>query len=106
MFVLRKWIELEKVSNGVRSVSFASSYKRSLISIGCLSVAFTATGFYIIKYRILRDENFRTVTGASTVDRKKHFNTVQEKINENNTKDIKSAKKILDTVKDLYMDCI
>lgn len=34
MFVLRKWIELEKVSNGVRSVSFASSYKRSLISIG------------------------------------------------------------------------
>lgn len=42
--------------------------------------------FYIIKYRILRDENFRTVTGASTVDRKKHFNTVQEKINENNTK--------------------
>lgn len=34
MFVLRKWIGLEKVSNGVRCVSFASSYKRSLISIG------------------------------------------------------------------------
>lgn len=106
MFVLRKWIGLEKVSNGVRCVSFASSYKRSLISIGCLSVAFTATGFYIIKYRILRDENFRTVTGASTVDRKKHFNTVQEKINENNTKDIKSAKKILDTVKDDFVNRI
>lgn len=42
--------------------------------------------FYVIKYQILRDENFRTVTDASTVDRKKHLNTVQGKINENNTK--------------------
>lgn len=34
MFGLRKRIGLEKVSNGVKCISFASSYKRGLMSIG------------------------------------------------------------------------
>ncbi|XP_048746791.2 protein SERAC1-like [Ostrea edulis] len=96
-----KYIVLEQFSKVLRCSKSSRSRRRRYFIIGCISIALPAVasaGFFIVKYSILHDSNFRTVTEAISIDKhKQHKN--HEEIGENETKDDKKQTKFFKKVK-------
>ncbi|XP_061189632.1 uncharacterized protein LOC133197554 [Saccostrea echinata] len=70
--LFRKICFISEQSRGLRFISQAPSNRRKLYSIGCLSIAITTAGFYVVRYSILHDTNFRTVTQSTALDRDRY----------------------------------